>query len=68
MQYTKNVRFIKSFKGKNFHVALNEPVFAMALANDILGQEILILHIKEQICLNALQLCVDADDPGINIK
>lgn len=54
MQYTKNVRFIKSFKGKNFHVALNEPVFAMALANDILGQELLILHIKEQICLNAL--------------
>ena len=54
MQYTKNVRFIKSFKGKNFHVALNEPVFMTALANGILGKDILILHIREQICLNAL--------------
>lgn len=68
MQYTKNVRFIKSFKGKNLHVAVNEPVFMMALANDTLGQKILILHIKEQICLNAVWLCVDADDLEINKK
>lgn len=40
----------------------------MALANGTLGQRILILHIKEQICLNAIQLYVDADDPEINKK
>lgn len=68
MQYTKNVRFIKPFRGENLRVALNEPVFMVALANDILGKEILILCIKEQICLNILWLCVDADDPGINKK
>jgi len=68
VQYTKNVRFIKPFRGENLRVALNEPVFMVALANDILGKEILILCIKEQICLNILCLCVDADDPGINKK
>lgn len=40
----------------------------MALANGTLGSRILILHIKEQICLNVASLYVDTDDSEINKK